>query len=69
MHFYKSKSTLGSLKVFLTYLRVNRRWVPLKQGQRRQIFHVFLSKILVCLCNCYKNVWVKNKDTILFANI
>ena len=27
-----------------------------------------VSKIVVCLCNFYKKVWVKNKDTILFTN-
>ena len=25
-------------------------------------------KIVVCVCNFCKNVWVKNKDTILFTN-
>ena len=27
-----------------------------------------LSKIVVCLCNFYKNVWFKNKYTIFFTN-
>ena len=32
------------------------------------MFFNWKSKILVCLCIFYKNVWVKNKDTILFTD-
>ena len=32
------------------------------------MFFKWKSKILVCLCIFYKNVWFKNKDTILFTN-
>ena len=27
-----------------------------------------VSKIVACLCNFYKNVWVKNKETSLLTN-
>ena len=36
------------------------------RGHRRQGGKV--SKIVVCLSNFYKNVGVKNKDTILFTD-
>ena len=38
-----------------------------KQGTQRKEGTV--SKIVVCLCNFYKNVWVKNKDTILITGL
>ena len=33
-----------------------------------QAKEAIVSKIVVCLCNFYKKVKVKNKDTILFTN-